>query len=132
LEAVERIGFAHGAPVDRIDLAFDKAEAAQLAAAWKQGAYPTGIFTYNDEYGMLLLRALLDAGFAIPDEIALVGADNLPLGTLLQPQLTSVDPGLTAGIDSLAEAIHLLIQGQPADVPPIKLVHPTIVIRESA
>lgn len=39
---------------------------------------------------MLLMRALLDAGLAIPDDIAVAGADDLPLCTLLRPRLTSV------------------------------------------
>lgn len=132
LQAVERVGRAHGVRVERIDLAFDTAEAIRLAEAWKNSAHPSGIFTYNDEYGMLLLQALRDAGITIPDRIALVGADNLPLGTILHPQLTSVDPGLTAGVDAVADALHGLIQGHQTDVPEITLVHPTMVIRESA
>ncbi len=80
---------------------------------------------------MLLLRVLLDEGFAIPDDIALVGSDNLPLGPLVRPRLTSVHPGLIPGIDATAETFHLLIQGQEIDVPALQLLHPWMVIRES-
>lgn len=73
MEGVARVANAHGLRVDRIDLAFDEVEAANLAARWRRAEHPTGIFTCNDEYGMLLMRALLDAGLVIPGDIAPVG-----------------------------------------------------------
>jgi len=132
LKGVERVARTHGIPVERVDLAYDEAQAARLAAHWKQAPHPTGVFAYNDDYAMLLMRALLDADFAIPRDIALVGADNLPFGTLLRPRLTSVHKEDMAGIDAAAETFHALIQGTRTDVPPIQLLRPRIVIRESA
>jgi DNA-binding LacI/PurR family transcriptional regulator len=98
LQGAEEAGRETGLEVERVDLAYDWAEALQLVAGWKDGPRPEGVFTYNDEYGMLLMRALLDSGFALPGEMALVGCDDLPLCTLLRPQLTSIQisPGLTA------------------------------------
>jgi DNA-binding LacI/PurR family transcriptional regulator len=81
---------------------------------------------------MLVMQALLDAGFAIPNDIALVGADDLPIGMLLRPRLTSVHKEDGAGIDAAAAAFHALIQGTSMDVPSIQLLQPRIVVRESA
>jgi DNA-binding LacI/PurR family transcriptional regulator len=132
LNGVERVGRAYGLSVERIDLAYDEHDAARLAAEWKQRSPPDGVFAYNDDYAMLLMRALLDAGFAIPNDIALVGADDLPLCALLRPRLTSVHKGQAAAIPAVAEAFHALIQGSTTDVPPIQLLRPRIVVRESA
>src|SRR6266545_4723200 len=108
LKGIERVARAYTIPVERV------------------------VFAYNDDYAMLLMRALLDADFAIPRDIALVGADNLPIGTLLRPRLTSVHKEDMAGIDAAAETFHALIQGTRTDVAPIQLLRPRIVIRESA
>jgi DNA-binding LacI/PurR family transcriptional regulator len=132
LKGIERVARAYTIPVERVDLAYDEAEAARLAARWKQAPHPTGVFAYNDDYAMLMMRALLDADFAIPGDIALVGADNLPYCTLLRPRLTSVHKEDAAGIDAAAETFHALIEGTRTDIPPIQLLRPRIVIRESA
>jgi DNA-binding LacI/PurR family transcriptional regulator len=132
LSGIKRVACPHGLTVERADLAYDEADAARLAAHWKEARPPMGVFTYNDEYGMLLMRALLDAGFAIPGDIALVGADNLPLCALLRPRLTSVHKGDAAAIGSVVETFHTLIQGQTIDLAAIPLFRPSIVVRESA
>ena len=96
------------------------------------GARPSGVFAYNDDYALLLMGALRDAGIAIPREIGLVGADNLPFCAMLRPRLTSVDKPDLAGVDKAAEAFHALIQGTATELPPIQLLQPRIVVRESA
>ena len=132
LSGMERAAQPRGIALERVDMAFDEAEAAELATRWKRGPRPSAVFAYNDEYAMLLMRALLDAGLAIPQEVAVVGADNLPLGPLLRPRLTSVHKGDMAGIDVTAETFHTLIQGAQVNLPPIRLLQPEIVVRESA
>jgi DNA-binding LacI/PurR family transcriptional regulator len=131
-KGVERVARVHGISVERIDIGYDASDAARVAARWAQAAHPTGVFAYNDDYAMLLMRALLGAGVAIPHEIAVVGADDLPFGALLNPPLTSVHKADMAGIDEAADAFHALIQGTRSDIPPIQLLQPRIVIRDSA
>jgi DNA-binding LacI/PurR family transcriptional regulator len=69
------------------------------------------VFAYNDEYAMLLMRYLQDAGLRIPDDVAVVGADDLPLCTQLRPTLTSVrmSPLLDGG--AVAERIDTVLRG---------------------
>ncbi|MFB4296762.1 LacI family DNA-binding transcriptional regulator [Actinomadura sp. NTSP31] len=80
-----------GAAARRVDLPFDEDAAARLAAEWAAGpGRPDGVFAYNDEYAMLLVRALQDAGLDVPRDVAVVGADDLPLGRFLRPRLSTV------------------------------------------
>ncbi len=130
LRGVQQVAAAHGLQADRVDLAYDEREGAELAAGWRQ-TRPTAVFTYNDDYAMLLMRSLLDAGLAIPEDIALVGADDLPLCTLLRPRLTSVHLEAAAQAPAVAETLHAMIQGQMPDMPAIELLRPRIVARES-
>jgi DNA-binding LacI/PurR family transcriptional regulator len=55
------------------------------------------VFAYNDEYAMLLMRALQDEGIGIPEDTAVIGADDLMLGRLLRPRLSTVHIELPSG-----------------------------------
>ncbi|WP_030808410.1 LacI family DNA-binding transcriptional regulator [Streptomyces sp. NRRL S-337] len=100
-----------GAEVHPLDLELTEESAARLAAGWS-GPGLDGVFAYNDEYAMLLMRALQDAGHTIgtgPDEIGVVGADDLLLARLLRPRLTSVRPEITPP-DRIAALVAALIR----------------------
>ncbi|MFC8131673.1 LacI family DNA-binding transcriptional regulator [Streptomyces sp. NPDC057302] len=78
-----------GARVEPLELAGTEESAAELASRWRDLDLDA-VFAYNDEYAMLLMRALQDAGIDVPGDVAVVGADDLLLGRLLRPRLTSV------------------------------------------
>jgi DNA-binding LacI/PurR family transcriptional regulator len=103
-----------GVRVERLDLDYTEESAAALAAGWR-GLGLSGLFSYNDEFAMLLMSAFQDAGVAVPDEVAMVGADDLMLARLLRPRLTSVQQLLPPG-RSLADLIDRLIRHP--DTPP--------------
>ena len=130
LAGAERVTTAQGGTVERIDLALDAREAFVLAQRWRRSTHPSGVLAYNDEYALLLMRALLDSGLAIPGDVAIVGCDNLPIGEFVRPRLTSIWPVPDAAGRAMADRIHELITGQPPAVerPGLKA---TIVIRES-
>lgn len=131
LEGVERAAKQVGARVERVDLGFNTHEAAILAKKWAAGPRPTAVFTYNDEYGLLLMSALQDIGLNIPEDIALIGCDNLPLGEMLRPRLTSVDLG-SGTIREIAAHFDRMIRGQSHDLHARIEPEFTLVIRESA
>lgn len=55
---------------------------------------PDGIVAINDALGIGLMVGLQAAGIRIPDDISLVGIDNISLSNLSSPALTSVMPPL--------------------------------------
>jgi DNA-binding LacI/PurR family transcriptional regulator len=132
LAGVERIASQRGLRVRRFDLAYTEDAAADLASGWRRGAAPRAVFTYNDEYAMLLMRALHDAELRIPDQIALVGADDLPLCRLLRPRLSSVALDIQASAQAIANRLHASVLAEaPIDAGPITIDEPRIVVRES-
>jgi LacI family transcriptional regulator len=52
---------------------------------------PDGIFCYNDEVAIGALRAILGAGLRVPDDIAVIGVDNIRFADLLRVPLSSID-----------------------------------------
>jgi len=55
----------------------------------ESGIKVDAIFT-NDEMAVGLMKAFKERGICVPDDVALVGYDNLPLGETVTPALTTV------------------------------------------
>jgi|GEM_PF-670962 len=52
---------------------------------------PTAIVALNDEYAAGALSGLQALGLRVPEDVALVGCDNLPFGAYLSVPLTTID-----------------------------------------
>ncbi|MCU0485710.1 MAG: LacI family transcriptional regulator [Anaerolineales bacterium] len=52
--------------------------------------HPDAVFAASDSMALGAMRALREAGIKIPDEIALVGFDDLPFAAHTQPPLTTI------------------------------------------
>ncbi len=92
---------------------------------------PDGVFCYNDPTAMGAMRAILDAGLRIPDDVAVVGCGNVFYADFLRVPLTSVDQDS----DSIGEhAVNLALSliGAKAPLRPQSiLLKPRLVKRAS-
>ncbi|MFJ4713775.1 LacI family DNA-binding transcriptional regulator [Streptomyces sp. NPDC088785] len=113
-----------------LPIAYDEEQAAQVARRIGQLGL-RAVFAYNDEYAMLLMRALQDAGVTVPDDVAVVGADDLMLGRLLRPRLTTVRLALPSG-QELAELVDRLVRTPPAEPEIREVLGASLVRRESS
>ncbi|MFE0577354.1 LacI family DNA-binding transcriptional regulator [Streptomyces sp. NPDC058874] len=102
-----------GAEVEVVPMAYSEESAAELAARWR-GLRLDAAFAYNDEYAMLLMRALQDEGLRVPDEVAVIGADDLLIGRLLRPRLSTVRIEMPTG-DHLASLVDHAVR-EPSGV----------------
>jgi LacI family transcriptional regulator len=108
--AQEAIGEAgHGASgllvleVDQLDVASGRDAAARLLGLSER---PTAVFCANDLLALGMLQALFAAGVRVPDEMALVGYDDIEFAAAAAVPLTSVrQPARRLG----AAAAELLI-----------------------
>ncbi|NNJ13372.1 LacI family DNA-binding transcriptional regulator [Chloroflexales bacterium ZM16-3] len=91
----------------------DHAGRALLSAA----APPTAIFALNDRMALGLIRAAATLGLRVPDDLSVVGFDDISLATLLTPALTTVSqPGFALG-SAAASALFQLLDGEPLSPP---------------
>ncbi|MDX1663296.1 MAG: LacI family DNA-binding transcriptional regulator [Candidatus Promineifilaceae bacterium] len=51
---------------------------------------PTAIFAQNDQMAVGVLRAARDAGLALPDDLSVIGVDDIPLAAYFSPPLTTL------------------------------------------
>jgi DNA-binding LacI/PurR family transcriptional regulator len=124
--AVER----SDATVVPLPMRYEEESAAGLAARWRTLRLDA-VFAYNDEYAMLLMRALQDEGIEVPAQTAVIGADDLMLGRLLRPRLSSVRMEL-ATAQPLAEMIDRLVRYPGAAPEHHDLLRARAVPRESS
>ena len=102
--------------------------AAALATRLDRGQAFDAVFS-NDEMAAGICRELLSRGIAIPAQVQICGCDNLPLGKLLYPSLTTV----SLDYEQLADQAIELISGQNHAQLPVNLrLPPKLVIRESS
>jgi len=51
----------------------------------------TAVFAGNDSIAFGVMRALLEAGLRIPDDVSLIGFDNVELSAITHPPLTTIE-----------------------------------------
>ncbi len=108
----------------------DDAGYEMMQALLKRGPRPDGVFCHNDVVAIGAMRATLDAGLSIPDDIAFVGFDNVRYSKYLQIPLTSVDQS-TGQLGEAAAQLALDLVGKKVAKPKTILLAPTLVIRQS-
>jgi len=92
----------------------------------------TALFTFNDVSAIGAIRALREAGLRVPQDVSIVGFDDVQSAAFQNPALTTVrQPLRTMGILA-AEAIVRQI-ASPAERPPSRqvIVDPELVVRDS-
>jgi LacI family transcriptional regulator len=91
---------------------------------------PTAIITINDLLAMGALRAAADLKLQVPNDLSLVGYDNIPMADFLIPRLTTViKDAYTLGTEAFK---MLLARIQNPDLPRQLIQHqPKLIIRES-
>ena len=87
---------------------------------------PTAIFAANDINAHLGYRAVADAGYKIPDDISLIGFDDIDLSKMVSPPLTTIraykeEMGSIA-VRTLLKILDSNIDNKTTSVVPVKLV----------
>ena len=95
-----------------------------------QQSQPFGICCYNDEVAFAVLAACSDMGIRVPDSVAVIGCDDIPLAQMSIPSLTTISFENSVWLTALTENILLASRGEPTrEVLPKSL---SIVVRASA
>lgn len=93
---------------------------------------PDGVFCFNDPSALGAMRAILDVGLRIPEDVAVVGCGNLSYSDFLRVPLSSVDQG-SENIGRYAADLALKIAGKKMPAKPkIELIPPRVVVRASS
>jgi LacI family transcriptional regulator len=99
------------------------------------GDLPDAIFAGNDMMAVGALLALQEAGVRCPEDIAVVGFDDVPIAELVRPALTTMRVDIAGTGKRAMERLVTLIQARDAGPGPAdtanEIVRPTLVVRGS-
>lgn len=111
------------------ELDLTPASAVAAARGWA-AAGVDAVAAYNDEVGLAVLAGLRDAGLAVPDDVAVIGVDDVPAAALASPALSSVDQAIGRQAAYLSACTLAALDGTPPPPRPGDL-H-TVVARASS
>jgi DNA-binding LacI/PurR family transcriptional regulator len=125
---------AHGIAYDPnllISGGYNRDVAYQAMSKFLANEHPDfdAVFTGNDDSAVSVMGALKEKGLSIPDDISVVGFDDLELSTFLTPPLTTVNAPTECVGKTAAQHLFKLLAGQKVD--PVTLLPTEIVIRRS-
>ena len=123
----------HKSPEYRDDREQWKRKRHWLVARLKQMAKPAAIFAANDEQAQDVLESCLSAGIAVPEQAAIVGAENYLLAAeAMRTPITSVDTNLEALGYRGAALLDELMHGAAPPAEPIRVPPNGLVTRKSS
>lgn len=129
----------HGRPIDEslvVQLEGDSPspETGYVAARrlLERGVHFTAIFAFNDVSAFGAIRALRECGLDVPDDVSVLGFDDIWGAAFHVPALTTIRQPLRRMGQLAAETLLARIrQGSDADYPAEIQVEPELVVRES-
>lgn len=94
-----------------------------------EGRLPDAVFAVSDHTALGLIRAATELGLRVPEDVSVVGFDDVEGSDYFRPPLTTVRQDFAALARSSLEVLLAAVEGR--DVTP-KPNAPTLVIRDSA
>jgi DNA-binding LacI/PurR family transcriptional regulator len=94
----------------------------------RRGVAFDAIFGASDLIAIGALSALAGAGRRVPDDVAVVGFDGIPIGASTRPALTTIAQDTKRAGELLVATLLHLIDGRPAECVTLP---PRLIVRES-
>lgn len=94
---------------------------------------PTAFFAGNDSIALGILEALWKHGFSVPQDVSVIGIDNIEYASLPRIDLTTIEePRYQIGKLAATEILNLFARGSELPVPPIqKIPEHKLIIRKT-
>ncbi|EIV99251.1 LacI family DNA-binding transcriptional regulator [Thermoanaerobacter siderophilus] len=106
----------------------DFVEESGYKAAYKlfKKAKPTAIFASNDQMAIGAMQALEEMGYKVPEDVSIIGFDDITISRYLKPALTTMSASLLQmaelAVENLIKSIEEEIAITAKFVVPVKLV----------
>ncbi|WP_211468425.1 LacI family DNA-binding transcriptional regulator [Collimonas silvisoli] len=92
---------------------------------------PTGVVTVNDMMAIGLMAGLRNAGLSVPEQVSVIGIDDLILSKYSNPPLTTVRLPIEEMAQTMVQRVMLRLS-QPQLAPEEFLFEPSLIMRGSA
>lgn len=99
----------------------------------KMDPLPDGAFITNDLSAAVCMQTLKSHGIRIPEDIAIVGFNNDPIGKIVEPMLTTIDyPGIDMGEIIASNMVNHLSGGANVNLTKTIIVRSDLIVRKSS
>jgi LacI family transcriptional regulator len=92
---------------------------------------PTAVVVAADLMAAGAIQAIVDRGLRVPDDVAIVGFDDIQIAGLLQPSLTTIRQD-KQGLGAAAGQALVRMIADPETAPPVISLPVELVVRESS
>jgi LacI family transcriptional regulator len=93
---------------------------------------PTAIFAYQDSIALDVCKELQALGIRVPDDISVIGFDDLDVASYVSPALTTVGCHIDAMAKAFVMRLTERIGAGSNHIEPIKLVVPTVLVQRQS
>lgn len=90
---------------------------------------PDAIFAVSDVIAIAAMRAVREHGLRVPEDVAVVGYDDMLVASQIHPTLTSVKQDLAVAAGLIVDLLFRRIEGERATAKPIA---PELIVRQSS
>lgn len=111
---------------------FEQATGYETVRRWiaSDEPMPDALFCSNDQLAAGALQSLKEAGINVPQDVALMGFDNLPIATETSPPLTTMAQPLREMSETAIRLLLRLIHGEELDIHRVVL-DAELIVRDS-
>ena len=93
---------------------------------------PTAVFAFNDTLALGAIRAIRDRHLSVPQDVAVVGFDDIPMAAYSEPPLTTVrQPILNMGREGTGLLLDILNGKYPKNYYKKIVLDPVLIVRKS-
>lgn len=110
---------------------FEKVAIEKVITNIKNGIVPDAIFCASDHLSLDALYAVTELGLKVPEDIAIIGFDNLPITEMMNPRLTTVAQPFSEMGKAAVDRIIDMIEGKASSKNQDYVYEPKLVIRNS-
>ena len=90
-----------------------------------------GIVCYNDPYAVNTLKATLESGLRVPEDVKVIGAGNVHYSDLLRVPLSTIDQKSAQIGEQAADILLAMVGAKKRKAPKTVVIKPELVARES-
>lgn len=113
-------------------VALDARAAAAAIQSWRSAKAPiTAVCAYNDEIAQALLAGARLLGVVVPQDLAVIGVDDIPAARLMDPPLTTIAVNHKTEAERIVEIVTTLLRNDAPNEAPDVTEMLRLVERES-
>ncbi len=105
--------------------------AGAMARLLDRGHHVDGLVCFTDELALGAIRTLADRGLRVPEEVAVIGIDDIEDGRFANPRLTTIAPDKEAIAAQAVDIVLSRVAGSTTPVAELVIGH-RLQVRESA